>query len=143
MRIFLSFLFCFGLLNNLAYANEAQTITQQLHEFLSHNNDIQQHQDFWADDLIYTSSDGSRFGKQFILDSFNQTSDNPQPETQYSAEEIQVRTFTSTAVLTMKLIATQNGKVIQTYYNSGTFVKRDNRWQAVVWQATKIPKASD
>jgi hypothetical protein len=27
----------------------------------------------------------------------------------------------------------------QQYFNTGTFVKREGRWQAVAWQATKIP----
>jgi hypothetical protein len=28
---------------------------------------------------------------------------------------------------------------VANYFNTGTFVKRDNKWQAVAWQATKIP----
>jgi hypothetical protein len=27
------------------------------------------------------------------------------------------------------------------YLNTGTFLKRDGKWQAVGWQATTVPKA--
>jgi hypothetical protein len=26
------------------------------------------------------------------------------------------------------------------YYNTGTFVNRNSQWQAVAWQATRIPE---
>jgi hypothetical protein len=32
------------------------------------------------------------------------------------------------------------GDKTQTYRNSGMFVRRDGRWQAVTWQATKVPE---
>jgi hypothetical protein len=57
----------------------------------------------------------------------------------YSAENIDIRLYDNIAVLTFKLVAKQQGKVIQSYFNTGTLTKRDNHWQAVAWQATKIP----
>ena len=39
-----------------------------------------------------------------------------------------------TAVVAFRLVSEP-----QQYFNTGTFVKRGGRWQAVAWQATKIP----
>jgi hypothetical protein len=35
---------------------------------------------------------------------------------------------------------TKDGKTeVSRYLNTGTFLKRDGKWQVVAWQATKIP----
>ena len=49
---------------------------------------------------------------------------------------MQVRIYGSTAVVAFRLVSAP-----QQYLNTGTFVKRRGRWQAVAWQATKIPPA--
>jgi hypothetical protein len=49
------------------------------------------------------------------------------------------------AVVNFRLIAhnTENGKPTTVYYrNTGTFLKRNGKWQAVAWQATKVPESS-
>ncbi|KUJ83249.1 nuclear transport factor 2 family protein [Microbulbifer flavimaris] len=99
------------------------------------------HRRFWADDLIYTSSAGQRFGKEKIMQGLEQASGEP-VTTSYSAEDVDIRLFGDTAVIAFQLVGedTAGGQPkISRYYNTGTFVKRDGEWRAVAWQATRIP----
>lgn len=116
-------------------------LTQLLHNFLegASNNDRETHENFWAEDLIYTSSNGSRFGKAQIMAGFENGRDvSDTPKTVFTAEEIQIRVYGDMAVVAFKMKGT-TGEAVQYYYNSGTFIKRDKKWQVVNWQATKIP----
>lgn len=99
------------------------------------------HSRFWADDLIYTSSSGQRFGKRKIMEGMKQSSDAPVTAS-YRAEEVDIRLFGDTAVVAFQLIGEESGegqKKTSRYYNTGTFLKRNGQWQAVAWQATRIP----
>ncbi|WP_078085716.1 nuclear transport factor 2 family protein [Microbulbifer mangrovi] len=119
-------------------------------------SDIRVHQRFWADDLIYTSSSGQRFGKQKILEGMHpakseaEEGEKPEPNSvRYRAEETDIRLFGDMAVVAFRLIADKspadsNGGANtpeSEYFNTGTFIKRDGQWRAVAWQATKIPAA--
>ena len=46
-------------------------------------------------------------------------------------------------MVAFRLVATTPGtdgkSTRQDYYNTGTFHRREGRWQVVAWQATKIP----
>ena len=121
-------------------------ILGQLHEFLAHVGEKEAHERFWAEDLVYTSSAGTRTDKASILASFDEevgnNSDAAGPA--YSAEEVQIAQFGNTAVVAFKLVATPPDELPKMYYfNTGTFVKRDEEWRVVAWQATKIPPESD
>jgi hypothetical protein len=127
-------------------APDARELTNLLEQFLdgASENNIQIHERFWADDLIYTSSLGVRMTKKDILDGLKNLSSSGQQESSpvYSAEDIQIQQYGTTAVVAFRLVAvTGNGKKkeISEYLNSGTFLNRDGRWQAINWQATKIP----
>jgi hypothetical protein len=63
-----------------------------------------------------------------------------EPETRYSAEEIQIKIFGETAVVAFRLMAefADPNQSDLNFYNTGTFVKRDGLWKAVAWQATSI-----
>lgn len=140
LHIFASALLFF-VFNNSAYAqNDKQLITKQLEQFLTQNNSKEIHDAFWAEDLIYTSSSGKRFGKQTIMDGFKQAQNQQATAilTNYSAENIDIRLYQGTAVLAFTLVADNAGQFTR-YFNTGTFVKRNGQWQAVAWQATKIP----
>jgi len=123
-------------------------LTALLNEFLTGagRNDAAIHDKFWASDLIYTRSAGSRITKDELMKGVR--SARPQktgdPVTIYSAEDVQIRSYGSTAVVAFKLVgktAKADGSTeVSEYLNTGTFVKRDGRWQAVAWQATAIPK---
>ncbi len=102
-------------------------------------NDATAHDRFWSDDLVYTSSAGVRFGKADIMAGLESAA--AEDPAVYSAEDIQVKQYGDTAVVAFRLVATPRAGDgdISEYFNTGTFVKNEGRWQAVAWQATKIP----
>lgn len=121
-------------------SDNRQQLTEMLHNFMvgATNNNKETHENFWAKDLIYTSSNGTRFGKAQIMAGFeNKTEVSETPQTIYTAEEIQINIYDDMAVVAFKMKGT-TGVEVQYYLNSGTFLKRDGRWQVVNWQATKI-----
>ncbi len=131
-----------------ASAPDAATLTQLLKEFLegAAHNDLAVHERFWADELIYTRSAGQRLSKADILHDMKTEAAAPKkPDegtTTYGAEDIRILQYDTTAVVAFRLVATtrKGDKTdVSNYFNTGTFVKRDNKWQAVAWQATKIP----
>ena len=83
-----------------ALASDADDLTAMLHEFLAGASvgDVTAHDKFWSDDLIYTSSAGTRTDKAEIMASMTPAdhatetadADDGGPSTVYSAEEIQV-----------------------------------------------------
>jgi uncharacterized protein (TIGR02246 family) len=127
-------------------ASDADAINKLLIEFLAgaSRNDPAVHERFWADDLIYTGSGGRRRGKAEIMrDVRSAPAAKPaDPITVYSAEDIRIQQYGNTAVLAFRLVATTKNAgttEISSYLNSGTFVKRDGKWQVVNWQSTKVP----
>lgn len=103
-------------------------------------NDAAAHDRFWAEDLVYTSSGGLRFGKAEIMGGLSESADAAANETEtvYSAEDVRIRVYGETAVVAFRLIAAlQDGSSeVREYLNSGTFVKRGGEWRVVAWQAT-------
>lgn len=127
-----------------AAASDADDLERLLQEFLANAHRGAAHERFWAEDLVYSSSAGKRFGKAEILQGFESAvDDGSAPDTVYRGEAVDVRVYGDTAVVAFRLVGTPSdgeGEV-QQYYNTGTFVKRDGTWRAVAWQATKIPAA--
>jgi len=131
--------------------DEAAELRALLDRFLAGaaREDVTVHDRFWAEDLVYTSASGQRFGKQRILsdlatDPTGVASDEPTPS--YSAEAVNVRVYGETAVVTFELLARFAGRADQRYFNTGVFRKRDGDWRAVAWQATRAgsePEAAD
>jgi ketosteroid isomerase-like protein len=117
-------------------------LTAKLHAFMAGAsvNDAAIHDAFWADDLIYTSSTGRRFGKKEIMDGFS-TSRTPSTTT-YTADEIRIQVYGDVAVVAFRMTAVDvasSAPVTSFYLNSGTFVKRDGQWRVANWQATRVP----
>jgi hypothetical protein len=129
-----------------AVASDVEELTGMLHDFLANSDKEAAHERFWADDLVYSSSAGLRFGKADIMSGFDsapeEEGDTP-PEVVYSGEEVDVRLYGDTAIVAFKLVGTPTDEGAATgmlyYYNTGTFLKRGGVWKAVAWQATKIP----
>jgi hypothetical protein len=124
-------------------------ITSLLQEFLAKNDEAAQHQRFWAEDLVYTSSAGEVTSKAEIMKSFTAPPPEPkdgkaqpaEPASVYSAEEVLVRAYGNVAALTFRLVRRSADGKTQNYRNSGTFLYRNGKWQAITWQATKVPSA--
>ena len=123
--------------------DEQQALVARLHAFLdgASRDDVETHRDFWAEDLVYTSSSGERFGKSSILENVaSPAQEEDAPAVAYTGEDVNARVFGGTAVVTFRLVGTpEGGGEVLEFFNTGTFVKRDGRWQAVAWQATRIP----
>ena len=132
-------------------APDAAELTKLLNEFLAGagKNDIAMHDRFWADELVYTSALGRRKGKADIMGELRaEPAASPKPDegtTVYTAEEIRIQQYGDTAIVAFRLVATTDKagtKTLANYLNTGTFLKRNGKWQAVGWQATAMPKDS-
>jgi len=131
-------------------APDAAELTKLLHDFLAgaSTDDAAMHDRFWAEDLIYTGSSGRRIGKADIMRSVREAA-APKEETKetaekttYRAEDIRIQQYGTTAIVAFRLVgATKGGEKTEeaNYLNSGTFLKREGKWQVVNWQATKLP----
>lgn len=106
-------------------------------------NDYEMHDRFWADDLIYTGSNGERISKSDIMSGLTINSSNAGENNlpRYHAEDVQINLYGETAVVAFRLVAevplesSETG--ILNFYNTGTFLKKDGEWRAVAWQATR------
>lgn len=121
-----------------------QQVTQRVRDFLANvpKNDPAVFQDFFADDVIYTRATGLTVTKADILKNIDVRAASD-PQATYEADDFTVHPYGEMAVVNFRLIAhnTENGKPTTAYYrNTGTFLKRSGKWQAVAWQATKAPE---
>lgn len=138
------------MIGSLAMSQEAKPapaaaeLTQLLRDFLAGaGSDAAVHERFWADDLIYTGSSGRRVGKADILKDVK-SAPPPKPDdpkVMFDAEEIRIQQYGDTAIVAFRLVqrVEKDGKVeINKFLNTGTFLKRNRKWQVVAWQATKL-----
>jgi hypothetical protein len=133
-----------------AQAPDAAALTGLLNEFLAGagRNDASVHERFWAEDLIYTGSSGRRVGKADIMrDVRSAPASRPgDPQTVYTAEDVRIQQYGETAVVAFRLVGTtgRGGAVeVSKFLNTGTFLRRGGRWQAVSWQATRLPRGEE
>lgn len=128
-------------------APDATELTRLLNDFLAGagRNDAVMHDRFWAEDLIYTGSAGRRVGKADIMKDVRSA---PAPvndqKITYSAEDVRIQQYGTTAIVAFRLVARverRDNVDITHHFNTGTFLKRDGKWQVVSWQATRLPRA--
>ena len=131
-------------------APDSGELTKLLKDFLdgASRNDAAMHDRFWADDLIYTGSAGRRTNKADILRNLRSAppAKPEDPPTTYTAEDIRIQQYGSTAVVAFRLVITTKraGKTeVANNLNTGTFLKRNGKWQAVSWQSTRMPRAEE
>ena len=131
-------------------APDAAELTKLLNDFLAgaSRNDPAAHERFWADDLIYTRSAGRRTNKAEIMhDVRSAPAPKPDdPKTVYTAEDIRIQQYGNTAIVAFRLVATtevDGAKQVQNLLNSGTFLKRNGKWQVVNWQSTRMDRTAD
>jgi len=149
MKRLLCLVFLMLMLAAGAYAQtapDAPELTNLLNEFLAgaSRNDAAVHDRFWAEDVIYTGSAGRRRGKADIMrDVRSAPAPKPgDPTTVFTAEDIRIQQYGETAIVAFRLVGTtaKNGTTeVMKYLNSGTFVKREGKWQVVNWQSTRMP----
>lgn len=128
-------------------APDAAELTKMLNEFLAgaSKNDSAVHDRFWADDLIYTRSAGVRINKEELMKGVR-SAPAPKPTdpvTVYTAEDISIQQYGDAAVVAFRLVSTttksDGTKTAGNNLNTGTFVKRNGKWQVVAWQSTVVP----
>ena len=123
-------------------------ITETLNSFMygASVNDSEVHNQFWADELVYTSSSGTRFGKAELMAGVNEGEQLAEADvtTWFTAEDIEISQVGDAAIVNFTLVATavedgppsDDSLERQTYFNTGVLIERDGRWQAVNWNAT-------
>jgi len=127
-----------------AAGSATQQVTALLREFIggAGGRDPALYDRFFADDVVYTRSTGAFTTKAMIMDNVRKpSSDLP---TQFSIEDLTVHDFGDTVVVAFRLVGKtpHDGKVDTLLArDTGTFLKRNGRWQVVAWQATRIEEA--
>lgn len=117
-------------------------LTQMLRTFLdgAAKNDKAAFERFFAPDVIYTRGVGVVIDRKSILDSLTPPKGGD-PVPTYDADEIVVHESGDVAILNFRLVVHSNEKdknETASYRNTGTFQKRNGKWQVIAWQATPI-----
>jgi hypothetical protein len=125
-------------------ASVESEVEARLDWFLSGVNDVDVHDQFWTNDLIYTSSSGTRFGKSAIIEGMRNsaTTDETDEESseRYGAENVTIRSLGEAVILTFELTLYESAESTlpsQRYFNTGVLIKQGGNWRAMTWQATK------
>jgi ketosteroid isomerase-like protein len=127
-----------------AQTNASAEVTALLREFMeaAGRGDRAIFDRFFADDVIYTRATGAVITKAAIMESLGKPAPASEGKSTYSAEDITVHEYSDTVVVAFRLEGRTehaDGKVETAHYrNTGTFLRRNGRWQVVAWQATKI-----
>lgn len=121
----------------------SQQLTERVRDFLANvaKNDPQVFEDFFADDVIYTRAGGVTVTKAEIIKNIDVRKSN-EPQATFEGDDFTVHAYGDAAVVNFRLVMHNvvDGKPETVYFrNTGTFVKRNGRWQAVAWQATRAP----
>jgi ketosteroid isomerase-like protein len=130
-----------------AMSATARELTELLNQFLvdAAKNNVAGFDRFFADDVIYTRNTGGVTNKADIIKSVS-AARGPRLETTatYSAEDVTIHEYADTAIVNFRLVSDEEhsaGKppTITKYRNTGTFLRRNGKWQVIAWQSTKIP----
>lgn len=124
----------------------SQQLVQMVRDFLAAvpKSDPQVFNTFFADDVIYTRSAGVTVNKGEIIRNIGVRAGN-EPQATYEADDFTVHPYGEMAVVNFRLIQhnQKDGKQETNYFrNTGTFLKRNGKWQVVAWQATRVPPAT-
>jgi ketosteroid isomerase-like protein len=126
-----------------AQTKATEEVTGLLREFIAGagSGDRALFEKFFADDVIYTRATGVVITKADIMGSLGKPAAS-EGKSSYTAEDITVHEYGDTVIVAFRLEGRTehaDGKVEASHYrNTGTFLRRGDRWQAVAWQATKI-----
>ena len=129
----------------------ARELTDMLNQFLADvpKNNPASYDRFFADDVIYTRNTGALTTKADIIKGVSASAGRPPrvgTTTTFTAEDVMIHEYPDVAVVAFRLVAHEehsNGKspTVTNYRDTGTFLRRNGKWQVVSWQATKIADA--
>jgi len=101
---------------------------------------------FFADDVIYTGSSGIKMDKAAVLKSISAHAANG-IRVSYQAQDITVHPYDDAVIVNFQMMVLEGenkGNREAAYFrNTGTFLKRNGKWQAVAWQATQATPAAE
>lgn len=122
----------------------SQDLKQLVRDFLAAvpSGDRHVFDNFFADDVIYTRSAGVTVDKAEILQNIGVRAVN-EPKATFEADDFTVHPYGDMAVVNFRLVHhnEKDGKQETDYFrNTGTFLRRNGKWQVVAWQATKVPE---
>jgi ketosteroid isomerase-like protein len=122
-------------------------LTQMVRDFLADvpKGDRTVFDNFFADDVIYTRATGITVGKAEIMKNIDVRSAN-QPQATFAADGFTVHPYGDLAVVNFRLIMhdVADGKPVTVYFrNTGSFLKRNGKWQVVAWHATRVPDTTE
>ncbi len=128
----------------VAESAASQQLTQMVRDFLAAvpQGDRRTFETFFADDVIYTRSAGVTVDKSEILRNIDVRAVN-EPKATYEADDFTVHPYGEMAVVNFRLVQhnEKDGKAETNYFrNTGTFLKRNGKWQVVAWQSTRVPQ---
>jgi len=129
-------------------SNTGQQVTKMLRDFLAAvpRGDRKVFDNFFADDVIYTRSAGVTVNKAEIMKNIDVRAAN-EPSATYEAEDITVHPYgDNLAIVNFRLVmhTTKDGKLeTARLRNTGTFLKRNGKWQVVAWQSTRVPESTE
>lgn len=77
MKLLSILIFCIASGVSAQQTETKEELTRLLNQFLkgASENSIEMHDRFWAEELIYTSSSGQRYGKKTIMDGLRDSED--------------------------------------------------------------------
>ena len=147
MRRRLSFLLLFLLIAPVfAQAPAEGQLKKLLHDFLAvagHRPaslaDRKMFDRFFADELIYTRATGAVITKNDVLQSLDEPQPPGTPTATFSAEDVTIKQYGNVAIVAFKLVQHLSDGNTGYYRNTGTFLRRHGKWQAIAWQATPLP----
>ena len=129
-------------------SSTARELTAILQKFMidAAHGTIEGFDSFFADDVLYTRSTGAVVTKAEIMKSLRASGPLLEVTTTFTAEDITVHEYGDTAVVAFRLVRHDEhsaGKppTLTNYRNTGTFLRRNGRWQAISWQATMVEEA--
>ena len=136
-----------SMLKSRSEVNSVRTVLLMLRDFLDavgrgKESDRLIFENFFADDVIYTSSSGIAINKEDIMKILDVTSPH-RFRGSCTAEDIKVQPCDDTVIVNFCMVmhSENRGRPEISYFrNTGTFVKRSGRWQVVAWQATRAPE---
>jgi ketosteroid isomerase-like protein len=135
---------CVAAVSVFGQTKAAGEVTALLREFMqgAGTSDRAVFDKFFADDVIYTRATGAVITKADIMQSLGKPAPESSGKSTYAAEDIMVHEYGETVIVAFRLegrTERPDGTVELAHYrNTGTFVRRNGRWQALAWQATKI-----
>jgi len=137
------------MLKGRSEANSMRAVLLMLRDFLNAvgragESDRRVFEKFFSDDVVYTSSSGVTINKEDLMKVLDSRSPD-RFQGSCTAEDITVHPYDDTVVVSFCMVM-QNGDQgrpeVSYFRNTGTFLKRSGRWQAVAWQATRSPESS-